>query len=128
VELLLKNGANPNDKDNSGTSPIIFAIKNNDIELVKLLLSNGATIPENIDELLEGDELKEMKLIFRNWPTTMGLLATKGLYLESAEMDLAEYLGTRDPPSGGRKRRKQKSKKNKRKSKKNKRRSVKRRK
>ena len=133
VKLLLSKGANINDTDNYGNSSIIVAIRNNDIEMVNLLLSKGANIPENIDELLEdsleGDELLEMKLIFRNWPTTMGLLATEDLYLDiDNKMDLAKYLGTRDPLSGGRKRKKQKSNKNKKNLVKNKRKSIKRRK
>jgi ankyrin repeat protein len=127
VELLLSKGADPNDKDNDGNSPIIWAIRRNNIELLKLLLSKGANIPEDIDELLQ--DKPEMKLIWNKWHTMIvGLAVTKDFGLdEGYEMNLAEYLGTRDP-NGGKKRRKQKSKKNKKKSKKNKRKSIKRRK
>jgi ankyrin repeat protein len=135
VRFLLSNGGDPNLQNNNGDTPIILAIRHNNIELIKLLLSNGANIPENIDELLE-DKSAEMKLIFRNWNTTMGLAVTEGLGLNpDNEMTLAEYLKTRTPepivePSGGKKRRnrksnKRKSRKNKRKSRKNKRKSRK---
>jgi ankyrin repeat protein len=135
VKLLLSNGADPNLQNNDGNSPITLAIRDNNIELIKLLLSNGANIPENIDELLE-NKSAEMKLIFRNWNTTMGLAVTEDLGLDPGnEIDMAEFLATRTPepsvePSGGKKRRKRKSNKrksmkNKRKSRKNKRKSSK---
>ena len=67
-----------------------------------------------------------MKLIFRNWTTTMGLAVTEKFRLEPNNyLDMQEYLNGLS--SGGRKRNR-KSKKNKRKSKKNKRKSIKRRK
>jgi ankyrin repeat protein len=131
VNMLLNIGADPNIKDNIGNSPIIIAIRRNNINLIKLLLSKGANIPENINELLE-NKSEQIKLIFRNWPTIMGLAVTEPYKIdEGSNMNFSEFLGTRRSDkntSGGRKRRKQKSKKNKRKSKKNKRKSIKRRK
>jgi hypothetical protein len=115
AEDLLNNGANPNYKDEDGNSPIILAIKNKNSKLVQLLLYRGATIPEDV-EISE-----KIQTIIDNWPTTMGLLATKNLELEpNDKMNLSEYLGTR--VAKGKKR---KSNKNKRKSNKNKKRSTK---
>lgn len=112
AEDLLKKGANPNYKDEDGNSPIILAIKNNNSKLVELLLSSGATIPEDVEI-----RSKKIQTIIHNWPTTMGLLATQKLGLEpNNKMDLGEFLGTRV------------AKGKKRKSNKNKRRSTKRRK
>ena len=70
----------------------------------------GANIPENIEELLQ-NKSEKMKLIFRNWPTTMGLLATREFRLgPDNEMDLSEYLDIRAMGKG----KKRKSNKNKR--------------
>jgi len=89
---LLNKGANPNYKDEDGNSPIILAIKNKNIKLVELLLYRGATIPEEEDVVIP----EKIKLIIHNWPTTMGLLATKKLGLDlDYQMNLSEYLGTR---------------------------------
>ena len=41
VELLLSKGANPNDKDNNGFSPIILASREGHASVVELLLSKG---------------------------------------------------------------------------------------
>ena len=89
---LLNNGANPNYKDEDGNSPIILAIKNKNIKLVELLLYRGATIPEEEEVVIP----EKIKSIIHNWPTTMGLLATKKLGLDlDYQMNLSEYLGTR---------------------------------
>ena len=113
AEDLLNNGANPNYKDEDGNSPIILAIKNNNSKLVELLLYRGATIPEEEDVEIS----KKIQTIIDNWPTTMGLLATKKLGLDlDYQMNLSEFLGTR--VAKGKKR---KSNKNKTKSNKNKR-------
>ncbi|MGB3694723.1 MAG: ankyrin repeat domain-containing protein [Spirulinaceae cyanobacterium] len=48
VSLLLKAGANPNIKDNEGNSPLRLSVEEENIEMVKLLLSHGAK--ETIDE------------------------------------------------------------------------------
>ena len=130
VNMLLDIGADPNIKDNIGNSPILIAIRRNNINQIKLLLSKGANIPENINELLE-NKSEKIKLIFRNWPTIMGLAVTEPYKIdEGSNIKFAEFLGTREETdsSGGRKRRKQKSNKRNRKSKKNKRKSIKRRK
>ncbi len=42
VKLLLSKGANPNDKDNHGRSPIIWASFGGHVSVVELLLSKGA--------------------------------------------------------------------------------------
>ncbi len=42
AKLLIKKGANVNMKDNNEKTPLYFAIKNNDSELVKLLIENEA--------------------------------------------------------------------------------------
>jgi len=42
VELLLEKGADPNNKNQYNTTPLIIAVKNNDNKLVKLLLDKGA--------------------------------------------------------------------------------------
>ena len=95
VNMLLNIGADPNIKDNIGNSPIIIAIRRNNINLIKLLLSKGANIPENIDELLE-NKSEQIKLIFRNWPTIMGLAVTEPYKIdEGSNTDFSEFIGTR---------------------------------
>jgi hypothetical protein len=124
VELLLSKGANINYKDNYGNTSLIWAIKTNNTKLFQLLLNNRASIPEDIDELLQ--DKPEIKLIWNKWHTMiMGLAVTKDLNLGlGAEMDLAEFVGTRDP-SGGKKIKKSKKNKRNKKSNKNKRKSIK---
>jgi hypothetical protein len=72
---------------------------------VKLLLSKGANIPEDIVNAIKTEE---MDSIFRNWPTIKGLVVADylGLFDDGNKMDLAEYVGTREKPdntSGGKK-------------------------
>ena len=111
AQHFLKMGANPNYKDVDGNSPIKLAIQNDNIKLVKLLLYSGATIPGE-EENVEIHSEKIQKII-DNWPTTMGLLATREFRLgPDNEMDLSEYLDIRAMGKG----KKRKSNKNKRKS------------
>ncbi len=42
VKMLLKNGANVNDLDGSGVTPLMFAAREGNIEMVKFLLAKGA--------------------------------------------------------------------------------------
>lgn len=42
IEFLLKNGANPNEQDDNGNTPLHYAAQNGDIESVKLLLAYNA--------------------------------------------------------------------------------------
>ena len=44
VELLLKNGANPSPKDSIDSTPLDYAIKNDNFEMADLLHENGAAI------------------------------------------------------------------------------------
>jgi len=48
VSLLLKEGANPNIKDNEGNSPLRLSVEEENIKMVKLLLNYGAK--ETINE------------------------------------------------------------------------------
>ena len=41
VKLLLKNGANIDDKNNDGSTPLHLACGNRSLEVVKLFLGNG---------------------------------------------------------------------------------------
>ncbi len=42
--LLVSNGADINSGNDSGSTPLIYATKNGDFEIVKLLLESGADI------------------------------------------------------------------------------------
>lgn len=44
IELLLKNGANPNEKDDTGYTPLMNASINGDKDIVELLLKYGANV------------------------------------------------------------------------------------
>ncbi|WP_342219622.1 ankyrin repeat domain-containing protein [Rickettsiella endosymbiont of Miltochrista miniata] len=47
VRRLLKNGANPNEQDNEGLTPLHFAAKDNRVVIASLLIQNGADIMIN---------------------------------------------------------------------------------
>ncbi len=91
IQLLLSKGANPNDKDNYGNSPII-AIYGHD-DLVNLLLTKGSSIPSGYY-----NSMKQARFVFiAKWPLTMAVIVLRGLFLyhnidASSLMDLSQYV------------------------------------
>ena len=63
VKLLLKHGANVNQSSNSGDTPFLIAEEKGNIEIVKTLLDNGATIIDReLPEYYSKNEKKIIKL------------------------------------------------------------------
>ncbi|XP_014780858.1 ankyrin repeat and SOCS box protein 8 [Octopus bimaculoides] len=65
TDLLISNGANIDSVDNEGSTPICIACKNNNIELVKLLLKSGCTI--NTSSYLLNTPMKVTSRNANNW-------------------------------------------------------------
>ena len=122
VNLLLENGANPNNQDNDGNTALIYAFRNNDLYIIKLLLEYGAEIGNKEQLILReaSPELQEevKKILDQKKSMLASYIIQKemlhGQYMDAnSENDLAEYMGAK----GGRKRKtKTKTKKNKKKS------------
>ena len=110
-------------------SPLYAASVNGHTEVVKLLLSKGATIDkQTINDAKPNSEIQE---ILEKWPHTMATLAlqSNNLYNVLGQgfenyINLQEYIGKEGPDYGGKRRNKQSKKRksinNKKKSKNNK--------
>ena len=139
VKYLLENHFfDANDVSNSGNSALMIACNRGYVEMVKLLLMNGAdknfvnrnglTAFSVTDSSTEGQEIKG---ILQNFTTNMALAINEELDspLDPGNlMDLSEYLGNKKP-SGGKKRNKKSKKRrgSKKRRKNNKKKSMKRR-
>jgi ankyrin repeat protein len=53
ARILLDNGANPNQRNPGGISPLMTSVENGSIELVQMLLSAGAEVSENVYNYVE---------------------------------------------------------------------------
>jgi ankyrin repeat protein len=108
------------------TSALRVASENGNIELVKLLLANGADIDFNVDVFFPNTpEIVEIKSILKRWPLSMAVLGLQ----ENAvyhHLDTNEIKSLHEFNSGGRKRNKKSNKRRKTYRKKNKRKTFKR--
>ena len=69
VELLISEGANPNDKDRNGNSPIILASRGGHLDIVDIV---------------------------NKWPLSMAIIVLQALYCHldaSSLIDLRQYIG-----------------------------------
>ena len=103
--MLLANGADPNLTDYSGWTPLHFAVDNDALELVRVLLEYGGdlTIPNIFGrtsvDLIRSDEMRQLVNTFReyreaeeaiapSWDTVDGTIAT-----DEDRMALTDELG-----------------------------------
>jgi hypothetical protein len=67
IKLLLSHGANPNVTNKWGESPLLLAVDNNDEQLVRLLLDEGAIVTDNVLDVAT-PEMRERLIRFRQMP------------------------------------------------------------
>ena len=118
VELLINNGADVNIKDKYGIGPLyVAAVWYNDgrihDEIVKMLLSKGATIDKKIMDDVKakrGPGTQKIIDILEAWPRSMAIVALQEnqvynqndmSYLE----DLDQFMGKKGKDFGGKRRR-----------------------
>jgi hypothetical protein len=65
IEMLLKNGANINQQDNMGNTPIFYAIDMKNIDLVKTLMKNNALV--NIDKYKNINGITPLKYAYNEY-------------------------------------------------------------
>ncbi|XP_071963816.1 poly [ADP-ribose] polymerase tankyrase-like [Antedon mediterranea] len=71
VDFLLKNGADPNYPDKDMVTPLMHAVKKNDVDIVKLLLNHSYVIKKKA-EIIRGFQLNYSKLSYLNWGRKKG--------------------------------------------------------
>ncbi len=88
----MSKGANLNDIDNDGDSPIIYASRGGHVDVVELLLSRGADIPNIIPYYRP-----VIKNMLNKWHIYMAIIALRELslyyYLDASTIiDLYQYI------------------------------------
>lgn len=101
INILIKAGADINSRNIFGMTPLYMAARNNNVDIVKLLISNGAIhiacTDSNypIDAAAEGGHLEIVKLLIEN-----GAVVTDNTFYKAIDKDclpVLKYLGTIRP-------------------------------
>ena len=99
AEILIKAGADINARNKYGSTPLYLASRNNNIDIVKLLLANYAiiNIPDDegyypIDLAAEQGRLEIMKLLINSGAAVTDKTFYKAI--DTGQKDILKYLGT----------------------------------
>jgi tetratricopeptide (TPR) repeat protein len=101
VHVLVSNGANVNAININGNTSLLHASKNRHVNIVKLLLCNGADRHyklENGKTCFDITDSEEIKMLLENWEVTMVIIVLKELQVlsgidASSFLDIPKYIG-----------------------------------
>lgn len=113
VKMLLDKGADINANDFRGDSVLIYAIRGEDIDTIKILINNGAEFGDKEQQKLTQQSSELQKEVRKILDQHKSIMATEMLYKKQREYldpsvihDVAEYMGAK----GGKSRRKRRTK------------------
>lgn len=97
VNALLKRGANPNSKDEAGLSPLVVAVRNNDLPVAKALLAAKANpnvrLPDGTPLLCEALQNEKMAELLLASGADPNLREPRGISAGQTALDMAALAG-----------------------------------